>query len=194
MKRLLTAILLIFLITLTQTGCVSAPNQGNNSAPEQNTPRTEPEESQQPANPTGPGVTEKMVSVTLYYPDAQSQFLVKVNKQIKVTNGAVIRAIVTELQTGDAEHNRTIPKEARLLGATVKDNIAYLDFSQEFKLKHWGGSTGESMTIYSIVNSLTELPNIKGVAFYLDGKLEGSILGHADWSKPFLRNEQLIRQ
>ncbi len=185
MKKLL-AVFLMLLLPLF--GC--SPKQTTTAPaqfPQQTPAQEEPQQSASSPN-------EKMIKVTLYFPDKQAQYLVKVKKEIKVTDGAIVRAIIGELQKGDAQYPRTIPVEAKLLGATVKEGIVHLDFSREFRDKHWGGSAGEGNTIYSIVNSLTELPGIKGVQFYLEGKIEESILGHADWRKPFDRNEQLIKK
>ena len=141
-----------------------------------------------------PTPSTKLVKVTLYYPDNQAMYLFKVTREIAVVDGAIVRAIIGELQKGSSGSGPTIPKEAKLLSAVVKDNVAYLNFSQEFRTKHWGGTSGENETLFSIVNSLTELPNIKSVQFYLEGKVEESILGHADWRYPFVRNEQIIKK
>lgn len=57
--------------------------------------------------------------------------------------------------------------------------------SGDFVVKHTGGSVGEWFTIYSIVNSLTELDNIKKVQFLIEGEKQQDFKGHMDFSKPF---------
>ena len=70
--------------------------------------------------------------------------------------------------------------------------MATVDFSKELKTKHWGGSTGESMTIMSIVNSLTELPGIEKVQILIEGQKEDTLAGHWDLSSPISRDESII--
>lgn len=88
----------------------------------------------------------------------------------------------------------TIPKGTSLISIEVKDGTAYVNFSEEFKTNHWGGSAGEAMTIYSIVNSLTELPNIKQVMFLIEGREEETLAGHFAFNEPFRRVENIIKR
>ncbi len=190
MKQIIRGIFLILLILLA--GC--------SKRIEEVKPPVVPAPATNPAPVTPENVTipsnqgQKKLTVNLYFPDQQSMYLVKVPKEITVVDGAVVKAIIAELQKGDSGYGKVIPAEAKLLNASVKDGIVNLDFSQQFRDKHWGGSSGEAFTIYAIVNSLTELPNIRGVQFYLEGQIQAEMMGHFDWSKPFTRNESLIRK
>ena len=187
-------IVILVLSVLSLVGCssTSAPLVQKNTTgqtsqtTENSTQQTEPQSQVQ----TGQVKTQ---SVNLYFPDDQGQYLVRVQRDVSVTDGAVVKAIIDELQKGDPKYAKVIPAEAKLLRAWVKDGIVNLDFSKEFKEKHWGGSTGESMTLYSIVNSLTDLKDIKGVQFYLDGQIPVSILGHADTQNPLVRNDRMVK-
>jgi hypothetical protein len=51
---------------------------------------------------------------------------------------------------------KTVPAEVNVQSVKVDENIASVDFSEEMHTKHWGGAAGESMTINSLVNTLTE--------------------------------------
>jgi len=57
---------------------------------------------------------------------------------------------------------------------------------------HWGGSTGETMTIYSVVNTLTESANVTAVVFMVEGEELESLAGHMDLTGPIERNEDII--
>ncbi|MEW5899284.1 MAG: GerMN domain-containing protein [Bacillota bacterium] len=83
-------------------------------------------------------------------------------------------------------------RRERLLTLTVQDGVAYVNFSKEFQSKHSGGTAGESMTLYSVVNSLARLQEIKQVQFLLEGQKQESILGHADTSVPIAPNWNLV--
>lgn len=84
-----------------------------------------------------------------------------------------------------------IPKGTKLISASTKGDILTLDLSREFVSNSPGGSAGELMTLYSIVNTMTELPDIKKVQFLIEGQKE-DIYIHAIFDEPFVRNEKII--
>ena len=97
--------------------------------------------------------------------------------------------VVTELLKGPTDPllKRTLPAEAKLISVQVTDGLALVNFSKEFVSKHPGGSTGEIMTILSLVNSLTCLPNIDRVQILVEGQRIDTIAGHATVSDELAR-------
>lgn len=87
---------------------------------------------------------------------------------------------------------RTFPPETRLLGLEIRGDCAVVNFSRELVSKHWAGSWGEELTIYSLVNSLTELPQIKRVRIMVEGKRNVSIGGHVFLDHDFERRDDII--
>ena len=71
--------------------------------------------------------------------------------------------------------------------------ICFVNFSSEFVTKHSGGSAGEAMTVYSIVNSLTELKNVDKVQFLVEGN-KIDVYKHLEFNEPFPRDETWIKQ
>ncbi|MGB9860069.1 MAG: GerMN domain-containing protein [Moorellaceae bacterium] len=145
------------------------------------------EQSEQPA--------PAKAKITLYFADRQAMFLVPEEREVVLGKDDTLEAVVIrELIKGPQKEGlaRTLPEGTRLLGVKVVEGVAYVDFSREFKTKHWGGSAGESMTLYSVVNSLGKLPGIKKVQFLLEGQKEESILGHADTTEPIAPNWDLV--
>ncbi len=69
----------------------------------------------------------------------------------------------------DSDLHKTIPVEVQVNSVEIDDNIALVDFSIEMHSKHWGGTTGEGMTINSIVYTLTEFPGIDKVKMTVEG-------------------------
>lgn len=126
-------------------------------------------------------------TATLYFGDKEAMYLVPVERQITKGTETLETAIINELIRGplDSGLSRTVPAETKLLSVSVLDGTAYVNFSKEFKTKHWGGSSGETITIYSVVNSLGKLPGIQKVQFLLEGQKVESIFGHNDTSVPF---------
>lgn len=138
--------------------------------------------------------------VTLYFGDSQAEYVAAEKRTVEVkepvTTEKLAEAIVQALISGPQTKGlyATLPPETRLLSVKIKDSTAYVDFSQELISKHWGGSAGETMTIYSVVSSLTELKEIKKVQFLVEGKKQDSLLGHWDTSSPIAKNNDMIKQ
>ena len=65
---------------------------------------------------------------------------------------------------------KTIPDGTRVNKAELKGEILYLDLSKEFIENHQGGEEQESITIYSIVNTMTNLTEVNSVKILIDGK------------------------
>lgn len=141
--------------------------------------------------------TSNLQTVKLYFSDKNGEKLVMEERTIEVNpNVPVEKYIVEELIKGPQSSDLlpTIPVETTIKDIETKDGICYVDLSNEFKTKHAGGSTGETFTIYSIVNSLTELSNVKKVQFLIEGEKQQEFKGHYDFSGPFERDESLISE
>ncbi|WP_058486903.1 GerMN domain-containing protein [Defluviitalea phaphyphila] len=135
-------------------------------------------------------------NIKLYFADKNGEKLILEEREIEVNpNIALEKYIVEQLIVGpmNEELLPTIPSETTIKDIETKDGICYVDLSDEFRTKHSGGSTGETLTIYSIVNSLTELPNVKKVQFLIEGEKQQEFKGHYDFSGPFERDENLIK-
>lgn len=104
--------------------------------------------------------------------------------------------IVRELIKGpsaDTKYKGTIPVGTKLrTPVSISSRVATVDLSNEFKTKHPGGKDAEKMTIYSIVNSLTELTDIQKVKFTIAGKVEKEYMGNFQFNAPFPRTTSLI--
>ena len=57
-----------------------------------------------------------------------------------------------------------------------------------------GGSTGEIFLVGSIVNTLTEFPQVTSVVFMVDGKPIDTIAGHMDLTEPVKRMDNIINK
>lgn len=86
-------------------------------------------------------------------------------------------------QGGNSGLANPIPKGTRLLGVTVKNGLATVDFSREFRDNFTGGSEEEGLLIGATLKTLGQFPEIKQVIFLVEGKPLDS-LGHLDLSGP----------
>jgi len=141
-----------------------------------------------------PVPTEEMVEVTLYFSDSQAMYLVPEKRKILQTYSLARQAVI-ELIKGpeNSDLYSTIPEGTQINEIYIADDIAYIDLSEEIFKNHPGGSSGELMTVYSIVNTLTEIPPIKGVQILVGGNERESLIGHIDISMPLLRDEDWIK-
>lgn len=105
-----------------------------------------------------------------------------------------LKKVVEALIAGptDANLSRTIPSETKVLSVSINDKIAHIDFSEEMHTKHWHGAAGESMTINSLVNTLTEFEYVEKVLLTVEG--EPLAIEHMYLDEPVERNEEMIER
>ena len=132
-------------------------------------------------------------NVTLYFPDKNARHLVKQNRKVPLIDNSIEKTILHELIKGPDgdELISTIPSSSKVLSVETKDGICFVNMSSDFVNNHSEGSTAENFTIYSIVNSLTELEGVNSVQFLIEGK-KNSVLKHIVLDTPFTRDETYI--
>ncbi|MCX8129063.1 MAG: GerMN domain-containing protein [Clostridia bacterium] len=141
--------------------------------------------------------------IRLYFANAENKKLKLEIRYIPMSEAKksvsnLANVIVTELINGpskDSGLKATVPKEAKLASKVKVDTetaTATVDFNNDFISKHPGGKDAERLTIYSIVNSLTELKEIQKVRFTINGKKTKEFKGNFQFDVPFPRTESLI--
>lgn len=190
MKRIITILLgLALIISLSSCQYFTAkdPSPNGNILP--------PPEDGKNTDTNNPPESNKAKSVTIYFGDSEAMKLKGEEREIsQVTPESLINELIKG--PNDSSNSKTIPQDTKLLGIEVNDGIAYVDFSKEIKENHWGGSSGESMTIFSIVNTLSlnsEL-NIEKVKLLIEGQEIDSLAGHFIVSEPIEPNRDMIHE
>lgn len=182
-KRLNYSLILITILALALLGI------GCNKTPQQN-------------DDNKPPIEDELVDteITLYFSDDQAMYLVPETRIVQVeeniTNEKLITTIVEELIKGPENQTLipTIPPETKLLAVETDKELAKINFSTEIQTKHWGGSTGESMTVNSLVNTVTEVGNIEKVLILVEGEVQDTLIGHLYTKEPFERDERVIKK
>lgn len=147
--------------------------------------------------PTAVKPQEEEASVTLYFSNQDGTAVVGETRTItfppETTRNEFTKLVLEELIKGPRNKNLkiTIPPEVKVLGVNIQDYTVHVDFSEEMHTKHWGGATGEALTINSIVNTLTEFPYIQRVKMTVEG--EPMNIEHAILEEPVERNEGMIQ-
>jgi len=136
----------------------------------------------------------EVLNIRVYYANSNADRVVAEEREIEISKGTPVeKALFEELlkePKSEGVYN-AIPEGTRLLSVSTKDGVCTLDLSKEFVDNNVGGSAGEQMALYSIINTMTELPGIDKVQFLIEGKKE-EVYIHAVFDKPFKRDESMI--
>ena len=140
---------------------------------------------------------EKMIKqeVSFYYPDEAVMYLCPEKITVNTRESEFLESIVQTLIKGPVSDklNPSIMGEVDVLSVTLKEGICTVDLSDEFVANNTGGSTKESMAIYSIVNTLCGLDGIDKVKINIEGNKNPDFGGHFDLSEPLAPNFSLVK-
>lgn len=153
-----------------------------------------PVEEEKSSTPTQTLPAQSM-RVKVYYPDDSGVRLVEVERKINVEHeGEKYLAAVEILLDEPHEENLTtiFPKSANIRSVTVEGGLATVDLDGSIVKHMVGGSTGEEFLVGSIVDTLTNFPEVTKVKFLVDGKEIETLSGHMDLSTPLERMDGLI--
>ncbi len=137
--------------------------------------------------------------VLLYFSDSEGEYLVGEKREIlkkNVVKEEAKEAILELIKGPKGKLISTLPPRTKLLTLQISDEgLAKVNFSPALSKDHPGGSSGEVMTIYSIVNSLSlNFPKIKKVQILIDGKPVETITGHLSLKQPVSPKPDLIKR
>lgn len=139
--------------------------------------------------------TEMNYQVILYFASEDGKSLMPLETDIYYTGSSSIEEIViNQLINGTTESGmqNAIPTGTKLLNVTTKEGICYVDFNEKF-LEAMQGIT-DAATIYSVVNSLVELPNINKVQFLINSAVRENFRESIVFSGFFERNLEIITE
>ena len=130
--------------------------------------------------------------VQLYFAAPEGTFLVPESRNIPMcdTDLDCIDSLLTSLIDGSQQGNLAVlPKEAKVLGVEVENDLVRVDFSKQLVDFHPGGSLTELLSIYSISNSLSEnFPYVRQVQILVEGQVRQTLKGHVRIDQPIYAN------
>lgn len=123
---------------------------------------TEADSSQSSAN-------VKTVRVKLYFPMADNSGIKTEERDIQVVDGAILKACIMALAEGPKTEGlrNPIPEGTKLLGISIHDKVATVDFSNEFQKTN---GLSEITTRFSVVNTLTGISGVEKVRLHINGE------------------------
>lgn len=139
------------------------------------------------------------VTLTLYFANVTGDKLIKMNRTLRYnTNIALEKLVVEQLVSGplnnkgkeDIQVLPTINSGTKIINVSIKDGICYVNLNNTFLTLN--SNVTADTTIYSLVNSLTELPGVLKVQLAVDGETEVA-LGDKTLSALFERNQEMVQ-
>lgn len=137
----------------------------------------------------------KIVKLNLYFANKAGDKLKNQSCVIEYNaNVAVEKVIVEQLIAGPTEdgYYATIPKDTKVMSVTTKDGVCYVNLDTGFTAQ--GYDVLGSVTIYSIVNSLTELADITSVQILVNGETSITYKDNISLETTFQRNTEIIEK
>ena len=140
------------------------------------------------------------VTLALYFANETGDKLIKVNRTMRYnTNIALEKLVVEQLVSGpvgnkgkeDIQVYPTINSGCKIISVNVKDGICYVNLNNIFLTLN--NNVTADTTIYSLVNSLTELPGVLKVQLAIDGETDVT-LGDKMLSALFERNMDIVQK
>ncbi len=147
-----------------------------------------------------PNYTENSKWVTLYFADSSGQMLKEVNTEVVYSTVVPLEKLLLEKliagpgtlkDTDVSDLLPTVPLGTVVNSVTIRDNICYVDLGREFTVLE--NKVRSDVVIYSIVNTLCELPNVSKVQFSVNGEQQEVYGDTKDFNLPFERNLDLVR-
>lgn len=137
----------------------------------------------------------KIVKLNLYFANETGDKLKNQSSILEYNaNVALEKVVVEQLIAGPMEENYypTIPKDTKVMSVTTKDGVCYVNLDTAFTGQ--GYDVLGSVTIYSIVNSLTELTGIGSVQILVNGETSITYKDNISLETPFQKNPEIIEK
>ena len=143
------------------------------------------------------------ITITLYFPDEQMMGLVAETREVAYNPlvGSLETLIVEALIAGPRTLglSPSFPPDTAInsvTGGSIEGGLVIVDFAEGFLAAlATGGSLAEEMFIYSLVNSLTQIPENHHVQIFIDSlpiTYDDPHDLHLDLTRPIERDESLI--
>lgn len=137
--------------------------------------------------------TYEEVTLKLYFANEAGDGLIVTNRTKEYnTNISLEKLVVEELIKGPFAEGvyPTINPDTKVANVTVKDNICYVNLDETFLTQIY--AVTPDVTIYSIVNSLIEIPNVNKVQILINGETAVIYREKFDLTAYFERNLDII--
>ena len=138
------------------------------------------------------------INIALYFvkDNGQNFYLEREVHETDYTESIATRALELLISADIKDENavRPLPENTKILGISINDGVAIVDFSKDVKDFNTG-STLESFALQAIANTLTEFNTIDEVQILVEGEDVETLWGHVNLSAINLkRNLDLVEE
>jgi spore germination protein GerM len=143
--------------------------------------------------PVAPAASGRKIKARLFYVAEDGTKLTSVERDVAYGEGPVEQAreiIAAQIAPVVEPLVSAVPPGTTLRAVFITEGgEAFVDLSREVVSAHPGGTLGELLTVYTLVNALTEnLPVVTAVQVLVDGKEVETLSGHIDLRRPLAKN------
>ena len=142
---------------------------------------------------------------TLYFADENGEKLMTVQRPVPYYQTTNPRTLLLQLSQGPLPIDSTktakrlMPsntlRDSDLLGFALKDDVLLVHFTPTFRNLGYALSAQEDRLLaYGLVNTLSSLPKIQRVVFYMSNELPPSFTDAIHWAGAFYRNLGLVQK
>jgi spore germination protein GerM len=143
-----------------------------------------------------PAEASRKIHARLYYVAPSGARLVAVEREVEFAETPTAQArrlVEAQLAPPPDGSLSAIPEGTALRNLYLTGSVAYVDVTGEISRGHTGGSLAEILTVYSLVNVLTEnLRAVSSVQILIDGKEVDTLAGHVDLRRPLQGSPQWV--
>ena len=135
-------------------------------------------------------IDARKIRARLFYIDEQGTALRGIEQEVLYAEGTAEQArriIEAQIAPAPPPHLSAIPAGTKLRTVFfTKNGEIFIDLSAELQTNHPGGTTNETLTVYTLVSALTSnLPAVTGVQILVEGREVDTLAGHLDLRRPF---------
>lgn len=134
-----------------------------------------------------------VANLTLYFSSMDGTELVKETREVHYsTNISMEKLVLEQLIEGPKKSGAVaaLPSGSKLISVSTVDGVCYVNLNDSFKNQNT--LITEEILLYSIVNTLTELPGVAKVQLSINGDTKGAVRYSYDLSKMYERNFDLL--
>ncbi len=134
------------------------------------------------------------VRLTLYFANQEGTGLVPVYRNVVYNSNISMERLITEEVFKGPNNNAAYPTlnpNTGILNITVNDGICYVDLDAAFLTQP--NPVSPETAVYSLVNSLAELPGVSKVQLSVNGDSSAKFMGVMNMTAPLERNLEIIQ-
>lgn len=144
--------------------------------------------------------TEEKVTLCLYYANETGDKLVRINREVVYNSNISLEKLVMEQlilgvlaeEIEEYHVGAVINPDTKLVSVVVSDGVCYVNLDNTFLTQI--ANVNPDVTIFAIVNSLVELPNVNKVQFSINGETDFSLKETMSLTETYERNLEIVEE